>query len=119
MRNLWVDELRGRRVRRHDQIEAAADVIGHDGVAMTEGRLGLAEVRRALMQLPQEQQSVLILVCVDGLSYQETADILGIPIGTVMSRLSRGRIALHALLNGRTRDDTVTPFVPRRANTAK
>lgn len=118
MRNLWIDELRGRRIRRHDQIEAAAEVVGADGIAVAEGRLGLAEVRRALATLPAEQRTVLVLICVDGLSYRETAEVLGIPIGTVMSRLSRGRIALHAILNSRPGGGAVTPFPSRRAGCA-
>ncbi|MGE0417144.1 MAG: RNA polymerase sigma factor [Acetobacteraceae bacterium] len=116
MRNLWIDELRGRRVRQHDQIEAADDIPGPDGVAVVDGRLGLAEVRRALGSLPAEQRSVLVLICVDGLSYREAAEVLGIPVGTVMSRLSRGRVALHATLNGRPAKDTVTPFPARRVD---
>ncbi len=119
MRNLWIDELRGRRVRRHDQIDAAAEIVGTDGIAATEGRLGLAEVRRALAALPAEQRSVLVLICVDGLSYKEAAEVLGIPIGTVMSRLSRGRLALHAALHSRPVAGTVTPFTPRPDQTAR
>ncbi len=113
MRNLWIDELRSRRVRRHDELTEAADVIGEDGVATTEGRITLAAVRRELATLPVEQRVVLVLICVDGLSYKEAAEVLGIPVGTIMSRLSRGRQELHERLNGRQRNDTVTPLVPR------
>jgi RNA polymerase sigma-70 factor (ECF subfamily) len=115
IRNLWTDEVRGRRLRQHDDIDAAAEVIGEEGPALVEGRLGLAEVRQALSRLPEDQRTVLVLVCVDGLSYREAADVLGIPIGTVMSRISRGRLELHALLNNQNKAGTVTPFVPRRA----
>jgi RNA polymerase sigma-70 factor (ECF subfamily) len=73
-----------------------------------------SEAKRLLALLPEDQRTVLVLVCVDGLSYREAADVLGIPIGTVMSRISRGRLELHALLNGQTKTGTVTPFVPRR-----
>jgi RNA polymerase sigma-70 factor (ECF subfamily) len=55
-------------------------------------------VRRALLQLSEEQRAVLMLVCVDGLSYKETADTLGIATGTVMCRLARGRLALFETL---------------------
>ena len=100
MRNLWVDEMRSRRVRRHDDLSEAGDIVGEDGVATTEGRITLAAVRRELATLPEEQRVVLVFVCVDGLSYKEAADILGIPVGTVMSRLSRGRQALYEKLSG-------------------
>ena len=91
MRNLWIDELRHRKVRRHDDLDAAAAVVGEDGQAVADGRITLAAVRQAMQELPMEQRTVLMLVCVDGLSYRQTAEVLGIPIGTVMSRLHRGR----------------------------
>jgi RNA polymerase sigma-70 factor (ECF subfamily) len=94
MRNLWIDERRARARRRHDALEAAEEVAGEDGVAVAEGRITLALVRHRLQQLPAEQRAVLMLVCVDGLSYREAAEVLGVAIGTVMSRLSRGRRAL-------------------------
>ena len=113
MRNLWTDELRSRRLRRHDDLSAAEDVAGEDGVATVEGRITLAAVRRELAALPEDQRTVLVLICVDGLSYKEAADVLEIPVGTVMSRLSRAREDLHARLHRRPRTDTVTPLVPR------
>lgn len=58
------------------------------------------DLLRALQQLPLEQREVLVLAGVEQFSYAECAAILRIPVGTVMSRLSRGRAALRALLNG-------------------
>jgi RNA polymerase sigma-70 factor (ECF subfamily) len=98
MRNLWIDELRSRRSNLHDRIEAAHDVIGDDGEALVETGSAWAAVRRALEALPVDQRVALILICVDGMSYKETAAILGVPIGTVTSRLARGRRALHERL---------------------
>ena len=115
MRNLWVDEMRSRRVRRHEDIDSAAGIVGDDGVATADGKLALADVRRALARLPAEQRTVMVLICVDGLSYKEAADVIGVPIGTVMSRLSRGRQELHSLLNTNGGAATVTRFVPRVA----
>ncbi|TWH99744.1 RNA polymerase sigma-70 factor (ECF subfamily) [Luteimonas cucumeris] len=57
---------------------------------------------QALAHLPVEQRSLLVWVSVEGLSYQEVADILGVPIGTVMSRLSRARAALRRISEGET-----------------
>lgn len=56
----------------------------------------------ALACLPVEQRSLLVWVSVEGLSYREVADILGVPIGTVMSRLSRARAALRRISEGET-----------------
>jgi RNA polymerase sigma-70 factor (ECF subfamily) len=118
MRNLWIDETRRRKVRRHDDIDAAADVIGEDGQATADGRITLAAVRGAMAHLPADQRTVLMLVCVDGLSYKEAAQVLGIPVGTIMSRLSRARQDLHARLSGAGSNDTVTPFPVRQADPA-
>lgn len=59
-------------------------------------RLELAEVARALQRLPDEQREALMLVALEGMSYEEASSILDIPIGTVMSRISRARQALRS-----------------------
>ena len=56
-----------------------------------------------LQQLPEDQRQVLLLVTVEGFRYKEVAKIMNIPLGTVMSRLSRARSTLHDLMNGTTR----------------
>lgn len=78
-----------------DQSPSAERV--HDGRALL----------AAFAQLPAEQRALLLLVAVEGFSYREAADTLGLPIGTVMSRLSRARDRLRTLGEGTT--DTVTP----------
>jgi RNA polymerase sigma-70 factor (ECF subfamily) len=100
MRNLWIDELRYRRLRRHEAIEDNAEMIGDDGQALAEGRITLAAVRRVMAGLAEEHRTVLMLVCVDGLSYREAAEVLEVPTGTVMSRLARARRQLHLRLGG-------------------
>ena len=62
----------------------------------------------ALGRLPLDQRGPLLLVSVEQLSYAECAEALGIPIGTVMSRVSRGRAALREILDGRSRPDGMT-----------
>ncbi|MCC7250972.1 RNA polymerase sigma factor, partial [Hyphomicrobium sp.] len=57
----------------------------------TIARQELARVREAISELPQEQREVLMLVVADGLSYQDAAEVIGVPQGTVMSRLARAR----------------------------
>jgi RNA polymerase sigma-70 factor (ECF subfamily) len=59
----------------------------------------LHELRRALAQLPDEQRETILLVGLEGLSYAETAAILAVPVGTVRSRLSRGRDNLRRLMD--------------------
>ncbi len=99
-RHLWVD--RGRRVQTegiHDDIadhEDAASTPGPEHAALA--RNELVQVQNALDTLPTEQREVLLLVCVEDLSYQEAADVLGIPMGTVMSRLARARLKLAQLV---------------------
>lgn len=63
-----------------------------------------------MSQLQTDQRTVLMLVCVDGLSYKEAAEVLGIPVGTIMSRLSRARQDLHERLTTSAKTDTVTQF---------
>ncbi len=113
MRNLWIDELRYRKRRRHDDLDTAAGVIGDDGQAVVDGRITLAAVRVAMLGMPADQRILLMLVCVDGLSYREASETLGIPLGTVMSRLSRARQDLHQRMNPTTAPDGVSQFPPR------
>ena len=64
-------------------------------------RLELQDLERALRCLPDEQRHVVLLVGLEGMPYREVAEVLDIPIGTVMSRLSRGREALRQMMDGR------------------
>jgi RNA polymerase sigma-70 factor, ECF subfamily len=98
--NLWFDRLRATKVRGEVvDVDTAIDLVGSDGRDVTESRLTLQVVAKSIAQLPADQQLVIAHVCIDGLSYKDAADALGIPIGTVMSRLARARRALHAALN--------------------
>jgi RNA polymerase sigma-70 factor (ECF subfamily) len=63
-----------------------------------EWRLALAEVRLAIARLPPDQRTVLLLVSAEGVAYREAADILGLPIDTVVSGLARARLALGRVL---------------------
>lgn len=94
--NLWRNSLRSER-RRGEQVAYDALVVEPSIPAPQHGRLALGEMNRALDRLPDDQRETLLLVVLEGVSYQEAATILGIPIGTVMSRLSRARAALRAL----------------------
>jgi RNA polymerase sigma-70 factor (ECF subfamily) len=98
VQTIWIDQLRARDVRKEDA-EVAEERLGSDApVRRIEARLALAEVRLAVERLPPEQRSVLMLVTVEGLSYKEAAEVAGVPVGTIMSRLARARVALHQQL---------------------
>lgn len=102
LRNCWIDEIR--RTRQHVSIDddaISADLVGERGEQEAMERLSFEEARKAIDGLPVEQREVLLLVCVEDMAYREAADVLGIPIGTVMSRLARARHKL-AELTGRS-----------------
>jgi RNA polymerase sigma-70 factor, ECF subfamily len=90
-------------VRRDARESATVDMgqIGETLSATTDPTASrkIYELERALGQVPLEQRQVILLVGLEGMSYEDTAGILGLPIGTVRSRLSRGRDALRKLLD--------------------
>lgn len=95
--NLNIDMIRARRVRGFPvDIDQAQDVPGEDLLAALEFRSELDAVRTALVAMPPELRAVMAAVTLDGRSYREAAEILEIPIGTVMSRLSRARQFVEA-----------------------
>lgn len=74
--------------------------VEHELRAVESGRDQGIDLQRCLLQLPEEQRAVLLLVTLEDLSYADVAKVLGIPPGTVMSRLSRARVRLQALMDG-------------------
>ena len=95
-RNAWIDELRSREVRQKYPRQAAHETVSEapsaERVASDENRV--AAVSAALNKLPEEQRMALTLVAVDGKTYAEAADILEVPVGTIMSRIARARRSL-------------------------
>ena len=99
MRNLWIDEARSRQRRGQTFMEEDAGLaIGADGAQ--EAKVELGNVDRAMSRLPAEQREAVLLVMVEGYGYREAAEIIGCPVGTLNSRLVRGRDALLAELGG-------------------
>jgi RNA polymerase sigma-70 factor (ECF subfamily) len=88
-----------RRTNRPDNVALAP---GHEALRPArpeqESRHAVRDIDRAVAALPQEQRDVVLLVGLEGLSYEEAADVLSVPVGTVMSRLSRGRKRLREIL---------------------
>jgi RNA polymerase sigma-70 factor (ECF subfamily) len=96
VRNAWIDELRSR--GRQAKIFVGAEAGESVGSAPIEHASDLMDVHSAMARLPEEQRLAVSLVLVEGLPYKEAAQILDIPIGTLTSRLARGREALQAML---------------------
>jgi len=95
LRNAFIDmtrrtKTRGVSVDIADMPEAATV----DGAAVTEARLMLNAAEAAIEALPVDQREVMLLICIEEMTYAEAASVLGIPVGTVMSRLARARIAV-------------------------
>lgn len=94
-RNVWLDDRRRAHHRiAHDDITERHDLPGEDGDTVTQRRDQSQRVRHAVDGLPDQQRDLVGLVMLEGHSYREAAEILGLPIGTVMSRLSRAKAAL-------------------------
>ena len=107
--NSWFDQTRARKVRGETvDIDAAAEIAGIDGRDVIEHRQTLSAVSSKLAELPRDQQLLVGLVCLDGLSYKEAAAALDLPIGTVMSRLARARAALAQALQPDTQVGSAT-----------
>ena len=100
--NRFIDGMRQRRQRKLVPESETDRELSIDGTRTAEARLMLAQAVKAMQSLPDEQRVVASLVLVEGFGYQETADILNVPIGTVTSRLARAREALAARLNQTT-----------------
>jgi RNA polymerase sigma-70 factor, ECF subfamily len=99
MRNHWIDAIRKRKSEGNPRsLDDVANVKGDDGRQVAETAMTMEAVQGAIAELPEDQRRVLLLVCAEERSYQDTADALGIPIGTVMSRLARARGRLAAAL---------------------
>lgn len=98
-KTVWIDMLRsGTRRAAHEAPPEAGEAIGFDPRPATEAAIDLKTAMAAMQRLPQEQREVVALILIEGCGYREAAEILEQPIGTVSSRLARGRQALLALL---------------------
>ncbi|MDD2879194.1 MAG: RNA polymerase sigma factor [Rhodoferax sp.] len=117
MHNLFINQLRQTAAGQHLTLVDIADVVNE--LQAPESDTGQTlDLQRCLLRLPPEQREVLLLVSMEDMSYAEVAKVTGVPIGTVMSRLSRARVRLQALLdapahasdNSTPNGATVTPI---------
>lgn len=103
LRNRFISDWRKARARRKDvSIDEPAAILPATGPNQ-EGALQMRDLQRGLAALPTEQREVLLLVALEGFGYLEVAKMLDIPVGTVMSRLSRARDRLRGFMEGETR----------------
>ena len=100
MHNIFVNQHHAERARGTAvDLDESTDTPVGDRADLS---MQVRDLQKALEQLPVENREVLLLVGLEQLTYEEVAEILGIPLGTVMSRLSRGRERLHSLMSGQT-----------------
>jgi RNA polymerase sigma-70 factor (ECF subfamily) len=97
LRSIWLNEIRARRIRQGGGFVDAEDALTSDGAQVIETNILAAEVLEAIGRLPEAQRETVLLVYGEGYSYAEAASALGIPVGTVMSRLAAARLALAKL----------------------
>lgn len=102
LHNAYVDWL-ARERRQRNYVELQLVVPRGSRPEGQTASLELHDLERALMRLPPEQREVVLLIGLDGMSYQQAAEVLEVPVGTVMSRLSRGRDALRRMTAGEDR----------------
>jgi RNA polymerase sigma factor (sigma-70 family) len=102
--NLFIDARRAARRKRAVFVDTEATLAdaGYDGARAAEAHMTWRETCAAMATLPEDQRSAIALVLIDGMSYRDAADVLGVPIGTLTSRLARGRDALSEKIFGST-----------------
>ena len=110
---IWLNEVRARQIRNHRAFSAeivpsgestSQGVVNVEAPGSPEDSLYLSQIADAVESLPEAQRLVMVLINVEGFSYRETAEILDVPIGTIMSRLARGRLAVgRIVLTGSSR----------------
>ena len=96
-RSIWLNEIRARRIREGGGFVEAEQALTFDGARDIEVNILTGEVLTALARLPEAQRETALMVYAEGYTYGEAAEALGIPIGTVMSRLATVRAALAKL----------------------
>jgi RNA polymerase sigma-70 factor (ECF subfamily) len=98
MKNAWIDQRRTR--GRRGEVALPEDSGDHPAISPVDTETSLWSVSEAMDKLPEEQRLAVALVLVEGMSYKEAAAVLEVPMGTLTSRLARGRTALAVALGG-------------------
>lgn len=105
LRNLWIDTARSRsRKRKFEAPPEEAENVGEDPRGQIEASLELQRAMAAMDRLPDGQREVIALILIEGFGYREVSEMLDLPLGTVSSRLVRGRTALLEQLGAGSHD---------------
>ena len=105
LRNLWIDTARSRsRKQKFEAPPEEAESVGQDPRGQIEASLELQRAMAMMERLPDEQREIVVLIVIEGFGYREVSEMLDLPIGTVSSRLVRGRTALLEMLGGGNHD---------------
>ena len=97
--NLYINQLRSK--GRQPPMTFETDTLSNQ-LEPHQSEVLMRDINFCIQQLPEDQRQVLLFVTVEGFTYKEVGEIMNIPLGTVMSRLSRARKTLHTLMNGET-----------------
>jgi RNA polymerase sigma-70 factor (ECF subfamily) len=97
LRSIWINQLRAQQVRLGEGLVDPEEELISDGVREIEMNIFATQVFREVLELPEAQREAVLLVYVEGLTYREAADVLHVPIGTIMSRLAAARLKLSEL----------------------
>jgi RNA polymerase sigma factor (sigma-70 family) len=97
LRSIWINQLRAQRVRSGQGVVDPEEALISDGVLEIETNTFAAQVFREVLELPEAQRETVLLVYVEGLAYREAAEVLKVPVGTIMSRLAAARLKLSGL----------------------
>ncbi len=105
MHSIWLNEVRSQRVRQGQGFVDAEQALSFDGERQAQEQVLAAQVIKRVNGLPEAQRETVFLAYVEGLSYKEIAEVLRIPVGTVMSRLAAARLKLAETAPAKNRQD--------------
>ena len=114
MHNIFINQARRSMRQAAAGVTVNVDDVESEMAAPEAGTAQSLDLQRCLLRLPEDQRVVLLLVSLEDLSYEEVAKITGVPVGTVMSRLSRARSRLRELMDGSVSATAAMPTQLRR-----
>lgn len=97
LHRVWLNDLRAARYRRGEGLVDAESTLVFDGIRAIETNISAAQVLKSVQALPEAQREAVYLVYAEGFTYREAAEVLDVPIGTIMSRLAAARAKLAGL----------------------